>query len=102
MCGICGIVQHSDDQRPLVRRMCDSLAHRGPDHAEVYQSGNVTLGHRRLSIIDLQTGNQPIFNADKTLGIVYNGEIYNYREYCTKNWSNAAAGSLPIPIPRWC
>ncbi|MBN1561079.1 asparagine synthase (glutamine-hydrolyzing) [candidate division KSB1 bacterium] len=80
MCGICGIVEKKGDNRQLVRRMCDMLAHRGPDKAAVYQSGNVCLGHRRLRIIDLATGDQPIFNGDKSLAIVYNGEIYNYRE----------------------
>jgi len=52
----------------------------GSDDSSVYQSGDVCLGHRRLSIIDLSTSDQPIFNNDKTLVIVYNGEIYNYRE----------------------
>jgi len=79
MCGICGILEKSPDP-DLAQRMCDVLAHRGPDHAGIYTSGDVCLGHRRLSIIDLDTGDQPIFNADKTLAIVFNGEIYNYRE----------------------
>lgn len=80
MCGICGVYEKGRDNLRLVRRMNDLLAHRGPDHAEVYQSADVCLGHRRLSIIDLTTGDQPIFNAQKTIAIVYNGEIYNYRE----------------------
>ncbi|MBN1464401.1 asparagine synthase (glutamine-hydrolyzing) [candidate division KSB1 bacterium] len=80
MCGICGVVEKKGDNRQLVRTMCDMLAHRGPDRAAVYQSGDICLGHRRLSIIDLTTGDQPIFNSDKSLAIVYNGEIYNYRE----------------------
>ncbi len=79
MCGIAGVFEHKDNTS-LVRRMCDMIAHRGPDNAAVYQSGDICLGHRRLSIIDLSTGDQPIFNADKSLAIVYNGEIYNYRE----------------------
>ena len=79
MCGFCGISENKDNSA-LVRRMCDLIAHRGPDHAAVYQSGDVCLGHRRLSIIDLTTGDQPIFNTAKSVGIVYNGEIYNYRE----------------------
>lgn len=80
MCGICGIYEKAQDHQALVTDMCRILAHRGPDAWSVYQSGDVTLGHRRLSIIDLETGDQPIFNADKSLAIIYNGEIYNYRE----------------------
>lgn len=80
MCGICGIVQPNRDNRSFVEKMCQMLAHRGPEHSAVYQSGDTCLGHRRLSIIDLKTGNQPIYNQDKKLAIVYNGEIYNYRE----------------------
>jgi asparagine synthase (glutamine-hydrolysing) len=90
MCGFCGVVENNDNTS-LVRRMCDLLAHRGPDHAAVYQSGDVCLGHRRLSIIDLTTGDQPIFNVDKTIGIVYNGEIYNYRELREKLIKRGAA-----------
>lgn len=84
MCGICGIVQPGHDNQSFVERMCRMLAHRGPEHSAVYQSGNTCLGHRRLSIIDLKTGNQPIYNQDKKLAIVYNGEIYNYRELKTE------------------
>ena len=80
MCGICGVFEKHTDNRELVRRMHEIIAHRGPDAASVHQSGDVTLGHRRLSIIDLDTGDQPIFNDDKSVGIIYNGEIYNYRE----------------------
>ncbi len=80
MCGICGIYEKDKDHRELVQQMHEIMAHRGPDAASVYQSGDVALGHRRLSIIDLSTGDQPIFNDDRTLAIVYNGEIYNYRE----------------------
>ncbi len=80
MCGICGVIEKKADNRQLVGEMCRLLAHRGPDNAAVYRSGDVCLGHRRLSIIDLATGDQPIFNADKSVAIVYNGEIYNYRE----------------------
>ncbi len=60
--------------------MSELLAHRGPDASSVYQHNDVCLGHRRLSIIDLATGDQPISTNDKTLTIVYNGEIYNFRE----------------------
>ncbi len=60
--------------------MCRIIGHRGPDDASVYRSGDIWLGHRRLSIIDLNTGNQPIFDETRDLCIIYNGEIYNYRE----------------------
>ena len=80
MCGICGIYEKNRDNSTLVEAMCRILAHRGPDAWSVYPSGEVCLGHRRLSIIDLATGDQPIFNEDKSLAIVYNGEVYNFRE----------------------
>ena len=80
MCGICGVYESGKDNRELVTRMHALIAHRGPDSAAVYHSGNVTLGHRRLSIIDLSTGDQPIFNDDRSMAIVYNGEIYNFPE----------------------
>ncbi len=83
MCGIAGIA-YRDRERPvaesLVRRMCNALRHRGPDDEGVYVNGAVGLGMRRLSIIDLSGGRQPIFNEDATKAIVFNGEIYNYRE----------------------
>ena len=86
MCGIAGIV-NSDTSRPVstdfIRSMCDSLAHRGPDDFGHYVHGHVGLGMRRLSIIDLQTGDQPIPNEDKTIWIVFNGEIYNYQSLRT-------------------
>src|SRR6266571_4216946 len=83
MCGIAGIA-YRDQERPvaesLVRRMCNALRHRGPDDENVYVNGTVGLGMQRLSIIDLNEGRQPIFNEDATKAIVFNGEIYNYRE----------------------
>jgi asparagine synthase (glutamine-hydrolysing) len=78
MCGIAGIAGRRDEA--LVRRMTDCMAHRGPDDAGVWADDNVTLGHRRLSIIDLSTGRQPMSNAEGTVWIVYNGEVYNFRE----------------------
>src|SRR5437667_5041363 len=83
MCGIVGIV-HSDPARPvppaMIRRMCEAIRHRGPDDEGVYAERAVGLGMRRLSIIDLTGGRQPIFNEDRSKLIVFNGEIYNYRE----------------------
>lgn len=83
MCGICGKLNF-DRQKPadarLLRQMMDLLQHRGPDGSGEFCSGPVSLGHRRLSIIDLNTGGQPISNEDGTIWVVYNGEIYNFLE----------------------
>jgi len=82
MCGIVGMINHaaahSVDMRDI-ERMCDAIVHRGPDDAGVYCEGNVGIGMRRLSIIDVAGGRQPISNEDKTIWIVFNGEIYNYQ-----------------------
>jgi asparagine synthase (glutamine-hydrolysing) len=85
MCGICVVVHDRKPGDPvLVRHMCDRITHRGPDSAGYHVSGRVGLGMRRLRIIDLNTGDQPIFNEDRSLTIVFNGEIYNYRELRTR------------------
>jgi len=63
-----------------LRRMTDIIIHRGPDEAGVWESPDLSLGTRRLAIVDLETGQQPIFNEDATVGVVFNGEIYNYPE----------------------
>ena len=82
MCGIVGIVNNDDSlvDQPLILRMCEAIRHRGPDEDGFYFSEGVGLGMRRLSIIDLKGGQQPIHNQDRTAWIVFNGEIYNYRE----------------------
>lgn len=77
---MCGIAGFNFEDLPLARRMCDTIAHRGPDGEGYYANRGITLGHRRLSIIDLETGDQPIYNEDGTIAVVYNGEIYNFRE----------------------
>jgi asparagine synthase (glutamine-hydrolysing) len=79
MCAICGRVSVEGVQRSEIDTMMDSLAHRGPDGQGAYINGIAGLGHRRLSIIDLHTGGQPISNEDETVWIAFNGEIYNYR-----------------------
>jgi len=83
MCGICGICMRGAS-RPVdldrLRRMTALLAHRGPDGEGFLRQGAVGFGHRRLSIIDIEEGAQPIFNEDESIGIVFNGEIYNYVE----------------------
>jgi asparagine synthase (glutamine-hydrolysing) len=81
MCGICGIYGHPglpENARETTRAMCDVIVHRGPDEDGYYAEGPVSLGMRRLSIIDLATGRQPITNEDRTIWVVYNGEIFNY------------------------
>lgn len=82
MCGIAGIVTLSGAPASQVDivRMCDAMAHRGPDDAGYLIDGSVALGVRRLSIIDVAGGHQPIFNEDESVAVVYNGEIYNFRE----------------------
>ena len=80
MCGICGIYRKDHDQvdKKTISSMCSTMTHRGPDDEGHYLSGNVGLGMRRLKVIDLETGNQPISNEDKSIWVVQNGEIFNY------------------------
>jgi asparagine synthase (glutamine-hydrolysing) len=83
MCGISGIFDTRERRpiaRELVSRMNETLHHRGPDEGAVHVEPGVGLGHRRLSIIDVATGQQPLWNEDATVGVIFNGEIYNYRE----------------------
>ena len=82
MCGVAGIVDlrpTPDVDEATVRQMCGLLAHRGPDHEGVVVSGCAGLGHRRLAITDLVTGQQPLANEDRSVWVVFNGEIYNWR-----------------------
>jgi asparagine synthase (glutamine-hydrolysing) len=82
MCGICGAIDFSEsvNAAALVRRMTPSMTHRGPDDEGYLDRGRVSLGMRRLSIIDIDGGHQPIFNEDGKVGVVLNGEIYNFQE----------------------
>jgi asparagine synthase (glutamine-hydrolysing) len=83
MCGICGIFESSPDvvvHRSRLKAMADTIRHRGPDAEGFYQSGRIGLAHRRLSIIDLEGGRQPLSNEDGTIWIAFNGEIYNFEE----------------------
>src|SRR5256714_8610410 len=81
MCGICGVVSANGSADPeRVARMSATLVHRGPDSSGEFCDGTAALAARRLSIIDLETGDQPIANEDGTLHVVQNGELYNYRE----------------------
>jgi asparagine synthase (glutamine-hydrolysing) len=83
MCGICGQFNFANDEpveSDTIRRMADSIAHRGPDDEGYFISGPLGLGFRRLSIIDLAGGHQPMSDAEETVWVVFNGEIYNYKE----------------------
>ena len=80
MCGICGKYSQTGVQPEEVRGMLRAIAHRGPDDEGLYVNGHIGIGNRRLSIIDLPGGHQPISNEDETVWTVYNGEIYNYRQ----------------------
>lgn len=80
MCGICGFTGYRNDQKAVIERMMKSIEHRGPDSEGSFCGGEITLGFRRLSIIDLEDGQQPMESADGNLHIVFNGEIYDYKE----------------------
>ena len=82
MCGIAGVLYDDPEavaSRRFVEDMCDRIIHRGPDAFGALMDGPVGLGHRRLSIIDVSGGDQPIYNEDRTVGVVFNGEIYNHK-----------------------
>jgi asparagine synthase (glutamine-hydrolysing) len=81
MCGIIGVLNHTDHRtitQSELREMLAMIRHRGPDQFGIYLDEAIGLGNARLSILDLETGQQPISNEDGTLWIVYNGEIFNY------------------------
>ncbi len=81
MCGIAGFyLRNGKAELPVVRAMCDQIRHRGPDDEGFHVSGGCAIGMRRLSIIDLSTGHQPMSNEDESVWVVFNGEIYNYQE----------------------
>ena len=80
MCGICGFTGQLDNRENVIRKMTEVITHRGPDSDGFFSDDTISMGFRRLSIIDLETGHQPIFNEDKTLVLTFNGEIYNYQQ----------------------
>ena len=91
MCGICGIFEPGREQAIqlcVLKKMADTISHRGPDDEGFYSSGEVGLAHRRLAIIDLSGGHQPLANEDDTVWIVFNGEIYNFDELNRRFLSN--------------
>ncbi|MBR3198422.1 MAG: asparagine synthase (glutamine-hydrolyzing) [Bacilli bacterium] len=80
MCGFVGYINKEKDKKDNIKKMADLIAHRGPDSEGYYCDENIALGFRRLSIIDLKSGDQPIYNENETKVIVFNGEIYNYQK----------------------
>ena len=83
MCGITGFArahQDAEEAQRIIKAMADLIAYRGPDGEGYYVDDQVALGHRRLSIIDLEGGKQPMFNEDGTLAVIFNGEIYNFQQ----------------------
>lgn len=80
MCGITGFISKHSDKKKIIKEMTDKLIHRGPDGEGYYIDDMVALGHRRLSIIDVANGEEPIYNEDENIILVFNGEIYNYLE----------------------
>src|SRR5436190_9677080 len=91
MCGICGIFETRNEpivHRSTLKAMADTLYHRGPDDEGFYCCGGIGLGFRRLAIIDLEGGHQPLSNEDETIWIAFNGEIYNFEELNRRYLSN--------------
>ena len=80
MCGICGFTGTEYEQEPVLSAMMTRIIHRGPDGGGQFINDDIAMGFRRLAIIDLDTGGQPMFNEDRSLVVTFNGEIYNYRE----------------------
>lgn len=102
MCGICGRYNYCSDEpvdELLLRRMNQILIHRGPDDDGFYLNDTIGLGMRRLSIIDLTRGHQPIHNETQTVWVVFNGEIYNYIEL-RHELEAKGTYSIQIQIPK--
>ena len=100
MCGICGVVQIGGEPRPafapdVLERMTDAMTHRGPDDRGTYLADGIALGVRRLSIVDVEGGHQPVFNEDGTVVAVQNGELYNHLDVRAR----PRAGRTPLPEP---
>ena len=98
MCGICGLALDDPRSAPdedVLGRMTDTLAHRGPDDRTLFVSGRFGLGFRRLSIIDPEGGRQPLFNEERDVVCVMNGEIYNFRELRAELEANADEEQQP-------
>ena len=98
MCGIAGFVTRAPGDSPdsVLARMTDSIRHRGPDGSGYYRDPFASLGHRRLSIIDVAGGHQPMSNEDGALWITYNGEIFNHADLCPDGLRIVTADALAI------
>lgn len=97
MCGICGFTGKKDER--TLKRMTDSIFHRGPDEDGFYSDGKINLGMRRLSIIDVTTGHQPVHNEDKSIWVIFNGEIYNFQPL-RKELKKKVIGFIPTILIR--
>ncbi len=84
MCGFAGFAGKQEKKKEILERMMNRIIHRGPDSAGMFTDENVALGFRRLSIIDLDGGSQPMFNEDESIAVIFNGEIYNFMEIKTE------------------
>ena len=82
MCGIAGFLGRGDE--PALRKMIRSIHHRGPDQENIFIENNVFLAHARLNILDIAGGIQPMWNADESIGVIFNGEIFNYQDLKTE------------------
>lgn len=105
MCGFVGYVNDTPDKsvnEKIIKDMADRIRHRGPDQDDYYVDSSVSLGFRRLSIIDLDGGSQPIFNEDGTKVLVFNGEIYNYQPIREELIKKKVTFFAQRPIPRFC
>ena len=100
MCGICGIIGDAEKKEEVLERMMEAIRHRGPDGGDAYLSRNAALGFRRLSIIDLEQGMQPMYNETGSKVLLFNGEIYNYRELREELVSAALADATTASNPR--
>ena len=80
MCGICGFVGKIDNEVKIIEKMVEVIAHRGPNDVNFFVDNHVAMGFRRLSIIDVSEGRQPIYNENNNLVLTFNGEIYNFLE----------------------
>ena len=101
MCGIAGfLLREQLAELSTVRSMCDQIRHRGPDDEGFHVDGGCAIGMRRLSIIDLSTGHQPMSNEDQSVWVVFNGEIYNYQSLRQDLIARRATASAPTATPR--
>ena len=86
MCGFVGFADHLPEKAEIIENMKNAIIHRGPDSEGTYLDDDVALGFRRLSIIDLNTGSQPMYNEDGSLVLMFNGEVSNYQDISKELW----------------